>query len=94
MRVKYFKPWYLTESIAYFCVVHSLHRGYSMSDDKLVYSIAEWCIAAKISPGLYFKEKREGRGPRVAHTGRRAIVIESPREYYRRVAQPQVAEVV
>lgn len=56
------------------------------ADDKTVYSIAEWCIAAKISPALYFKEKREGRGPRVAHTGRRTIVIESPREYYGRIA--------
>jgi hypothetical protein len=56
-------------------------------DDKTVYSIAEWCISAKISPALYFKEKREGRGPRVAHTGRRTIVIESPREYYSRIAQ-------
>jgi hypothetical protein len=57
------------------------------ADDKTVYAIAEWCIASKISPALYFKEKREGRGPRVAHTGRRTIVIESPREYYSRIAQ-------
>jgi hypothetical protein len=70
------------------------------ADDKTVYSIAEWCIASKISPALYFKEKREGRGPRIAHTGRRTIVIESPREYYSRLAhdaeraQSQVAEAV
>jgi hypothetical protein len=58
-----------------------------VTDDKTVYSIAEWCIAAKISPALYFKEKRGGRGPFVAHTGRRTIVIESPREYYGRITQ-------
>jgi hypothetical protein len=56
-------------------------------DEKDVYSIAEWCVASKISTALYFKEKREGRGPRIAHTGRRTIVIESPREYYSRIAQ-------
>ena len=56
-------------------------------ENAAVYSIAEWCVASKISQAFYFKQKRKGRGPRIAHTGRRTLVIESPREYYSRIAQ-------
>jgi len=63
-----------------------------------VWSIAEWCHGARVSPGFFYKEKRLGRGPRTADLGRRTLVIESPREYCERLAQeaaaarPQVAE--
>ena len=49
-----------------------------------VFTIAEWCHAAKISPALLYKEQRLGRGPRVAKVGRRTTVIESPFDYLTR----------
>jgi hypothetical protein len=65
-------------------------------NDKAAYTINEWCFEARVSPALYFKEKREGRGPRVAHMGRRAIIVESPRAYYKRIerAAAKIAEAV
>jgi hypothetical protein len=65
------------------------------NDDKTaVYSINEWCVAGKVSPAFYFKQKRKGQGPRIAHTGRRTIVIESPREYYSRISHDADAALV
>ena len=71
-----------------------------IQEDKPAYTIPEWCLEAKVSVALYFKTQREGRGPRVAHMGRRAIIIESPRAFYRRLkleaapAEPRVTEAV
>jgi hypothetical protein len=52
--------------------------------ERPAYSIAEWCVEARVSVALFFKEQRAGRGPYVAHAGRRTIVIESPHKFYRR----------
>jgi len=51
-------------------------------EDRPAYTINEWCFEARVSVPLYFKEQREGRGPRVAHMGRRTIITESPRAFY------------
>jgi hypothetical protein len=59
----------------------------SADEKTAVYSIQEWCFAGKISPALFFKERRNGRGPRIAHAGRRILVLESPRDYFDRIAQ-------
>jgi hypothetical protein len=57
------------------------------ADEKpSVFSIQEWCFAARISAPLFFKERRNGRGPRVAHVGRRLLVLESPCDYFARLA--------
>jgi hypothetical protein len=64
--------------------------------DRPAYSIPEWCLEARVSPALYFKMQVTGRGPRTVHMGRRAIVIESPRAFYARLASESasVLEVV
>jgi hypothetical protein len=63
------------------------------------YTIKEWCTAARFSEALYFKLQRQGRGPKVAHVNKRAIVRESPDEYFDRhereaAAQPRTGEAV
>jgi hypothetical protein len=69
-------------------------------DDGAVWAINEWCVAARVSPAFFFKRAKAGCGPRTASCGRRTIVIESPREYYERLAReaesarPQVVEAV
>jgi hypothetical protein len=60
-----------------------------MSDDKAAYAIKEWCAEAGISHATFFKELKIGRGPRVAHMGRRTIVLESPRAFLRGLARSQ-----
>jgi hypothetical protein len=55
------------------------------TEDKPAYSIAEWCVEARVSPAFYFKEQKNGRGPDAAHMGRRTIVTESPRAYFKRL---------
>jgi hypothetical protein len=59
----------------------------SADEKPAVFSIQEWCFASRISPALFFKEQRNGRGPRTANAGRRTLVLESPLDYYSRVAQ-------
>jgi len=44
---------------------------------KPVFSVKQWCRAAGISESLYFKERREGRGPHAGNFGRRTIIAES-----------------
>lgn len=44
---------------------------------KPVFSVEEWCRAAGISESLYFKERREGRGPHAGNFGRRTVITES-----------------
>ena len=65
----------------------------SAADEKqAVYSIQEWCFASRISAPLFFKERRNGRGPRVAHVGRRLLVLESPVDYYARLEAESVQQ--
>jgi hypothetical protein len=59
----------------------------SADEKPAVFSIQEWCFASRISPALFFKEQRNGRGPRIARTGRRVLVLETPIDYYGRLAQ-------
>jgi hypothetical protein len=66
----------------------------SADGKQAIYSIQEWCFASRISAPLFFKEKREGRGPRIAHVGRRTIVIESPCDYYSRIANEAESAIV
>jgi hypothetical protein len=54
-------------------------------EDKPAYAISEWCVEARVSPAFYFKEHKNGRGPRTVHMGRRAIVTESPRAFFERL---------
>ncbi len=71
-----------------------------MNTEQVGFSIGEWCNATRISQAMFFKQRRLGRGPKVAHIGRRAIVVESPREYFDRLgreaesAQPRALEAV
>lgn len=62
------------------------------------YTIQEWCDAAKLSKALYFKRMRQGLGPKTAHVGKRAVIIESPREYLNRCIEsasaPRIPEAV
>ena len=44
--------------------------------DQAAWEIEEWCPEAKISPGMYYKQKREGRGPHTTKIGRRTIITE------------------
>jgi hypothetical protein len=53
-------------------------------EDQYTGTIKEWCAAAKFSQALYFKRRRQGLGPKVAHVNKRVIVVESPREYLNR----------
>ncbi len=55
------------------------------TEDRPAYSIAEWCVEARVSPALYFKEHKNGRGPAISHMGRRTVITESPRAYYTRL---------
>jgi hypothetical protein len=62
-------------------------------------TIKAWCSDAKFSEALYFKLQRKRIGPKVAHAGRRVIVIESPREYLDRLeleaaSAPRIPEAV
>jgi hypothetical protein len=62
-------------------------------------TIREWCAAAKFSQALYFKRRRQGLGPKVAHVNKRVIIVESPREYLNRceleaASAPRTAEIV
>jgi hypothetical protein len=61
-----------------------LRNGQNPESVQGVFTIAEWCQAAKISPALFYKEQRLGRGPRVAKVGRRTAIIESPFDYLAR----------
>jgi hypothetical protein len=56
-----------------------------MSDAKPSYRINEWCVEARISPSLYYKENRLGRGPLTANIGRRTLIVEAPRDFLERV---------
>jgi hypothetical protein len=49
-------------------------------------TVEGWCKDATISLPLYFKLRREGRGPITGQAGRRTPVLESPVQYYRRMA--------
>jgi len=55
-----------------------------VQEDRAAYTIAEWCLVARVSVALYFKEQREGRGPHSAKMGRRTIITESPRRFFQR----------
>jgi hypothetical protein len=57
------------------------------TNGKVGFSIPEWCESAGFSTALYFKRQKKGLGPRVAHVGRRSIVIEPVAEYYKRLEQ-------
>jgi hypothetical protein len=59
----------------------SLWKSTHMEDQ---YTIREWCAAAKLSQALYFKRMRQGLGPKTAHVGKRAVIVESPRQYLNR----------
>jgi hypothetical protein len=40
------------------------------------YTIAEFCAANRIRESFYYKLKKQGRGPRERHVGRRVIITE------------------
>lgn len=59
-------------------------------DSAGVYTIQEWCHAARVSQGSYFKAEREGRGPYKSNMGRRTLITETPLAYYQRMRQSTV----
>jgi hypothetical protein len=71
-----------------------------LTEDKAAYAINEWCVEARISPSLYFKEHKNGRGPFTANIGRRTIIVESPSAFFKRreresaSAGPAIREIV
>jgi hypothetical protein len=56
-----------------------------------VFSVKQWCRDAGISESLYFKERREGRGPQAGHFGRRTIITEPPADYFNRMAEREAS---
>jgi hypothetical protein len=52
-----------------------------------VWPVATWCVEAHISQAFYFKHAKAGTGPRIARCGRRTLILESPREYFTRLAR-------
>lgn len=58
--------------------------GPTGSVERASYSIAEFCVAHRISPALFFKLKKLGQGPREMQTGGRiTISIEAAAQWRR-----------
>jgi len=55
------------------------------------FSIDEFCAAHRLSPEMYFKLKREGRGPREMQVGRRRMISAEAAARWRRQREREAA---
>jgi hypothetical protein len=64
------------------------------SVERASYSIKEFCRAYRISEALYFKMKREGKGPRELHVGGRVIISIEAAANWQREREAETAAAV
>ena len=55
------------------------------------FTIDEFCAAHRLSPEMYFKLKRNGRGPREMQVGRRRMISAEAAARWRRQRERQAA---
>jgi hypothetical protein len=58
-------------------------------DSGNVFSAKRWCLGAEKSRSWLYNRWKNGGGPRFVKVGSDRVILESPQEYFRRVAKEQ-----